>query len=149
MRPLAIIGLALVSGLSSGCSNQPPVYPVHGKITFEGTPFVGGGSISFLPLGDQPGKTAGAEIMSDGSYKLSTHSPEDGSMAGEFRVVIVQVVYQEPKRTEDGTKASRAAPAVPPKDRIPEIYSDTYNSPLKATVEAKSLNTINFDLKRL
>jgi hypothetical protein len=139
--------LVVVAG-SLGCNGDNPVYPVQGKITFEGKPMVGGGSISFLPLGNQPGKTAGADVDENGTYKMTTYRPGDGSMVGEFRVVITQVVEKEPEATPDGQKAPKAVSTVPPQDRIPTIYGDPMNSPLRATVEAKGMNELNFNLER-
>lgn len=135
--------------LPLGCgSSKVPVYPVEGKVTFEGKPLPGGGTIAFVPLKSQEGKTAGGEIDANGRFRLSTHSSGDGSMAGEFRVVITQAAHKEPEPSPDGTKAPKAGSILPAHDRIPPIYSDHHNSPLTATVEAKSLNELTFDLKR-
>jgi hypothetical protein len=129
-----------------GCGGTK-VYPVRGKVTFEGKQLKGGGSIAFMPTGKQDGKAAGGEIAEDGTYILMTHKPGDGSMAGEFRVVITQVVEREPDSTRDGEKAGKAVSVVTKEDRIPAVYGDAYNSPLTAKVEAKD-NQIDFDLKR-
>jgi hypothetical protein len=143
------VGASAVLIASLGCGNdRVSVYRVHGKVTLDGKPMRGGGAISFMPAGGQAGKAAGGEIAEDGSYELTTYSPGDGSMAGEFRVVINQVVEKEPEMTQDGQKAAKAATVVPPADRIPDIYSDPVRTPLTAKVEAKSPNEINLDLKR-
>jgi hypothetical protein len=140
-------GALLVLVTSLGCESNNPVHPVRGKVTFEGQPLAGGGSIALIPLVDQPGQTAGGEIAEDGSYKLSTYKDGDGSMAGEFRVVIYQVTEKEPEITEDGQAVAKAASSVPMEDRIPTVYADAQNSPLRAKVDG-STNEINFDLKR-
>lgn len=142
------LGVALFVMLSAGCESNYPVYPVSGRINFEGKPIVGGGSIALVPLTSREGMTAGGEIAADGSYKLSTYTPRDGSMPGEFRVLISQVTAQEPENTGDGAPPPKAISTVNPLDRIPNVYADPQNSPLTATVEAKSSNEINFDLKR-
>jgi hypothetical protein len=146
----AWIGVCAAALISSGCgdSDDVAVYPVRGKVTFEGKPLPGGGTIAFVPLEDQAGKTAGGEITEDGTYELTTYGPGDGSMAGEFRVIITQVVEREPPPSEDGEPPPKPTAAVPLADRIPEIYSHYENSPLRATVEAKSLNEIDFPLQR-
>lgn len=147
---IALFGCAtLALLLSSGCSSDFPVYPVRGKVMFEGKPMVGGGSISLVPLASMEGKTAGGEIAPDGTYTLSTYTDGDGSIVGEFRVVINQIVVVEPKGTssEEETLAAPTS-AVPEADRIPAIYSDPQNSPLRAKVEAKSPNEIDFQLLR-
>jgi hypothetical protein len=76
-----------------------------------------------------------------------TNKPGDGSMVGEFRVVIHQSTDREPDPSKDGEKMGRAVSVVGESDRIPLIYSDPVNSPLTAKVEAKG-NELNFDLKR-
>ena len=142
----------LVLLLFAGCGDNHSVYPVRGKVLFEGKPMVGGGSISLVPLDNQPGKTAGGMIAEDGTYKLTTYSENDGSMPGEFRVVVFQVTDQEGEKTKDGEKPSKTAKpvySVPAADRIPAVYADSMQSPLRAKIEAKSLNEINFDLQRL
>jgi hypothetical protein len=145
------ICMGLLLSVLAGCgpSGQVKVYPVKGKVTFVGKPMVGGGSIALIPLTNQEGKTAGGEIKEDGTYELGTYSAADGSMAGDFRVVINQVTVKEPKATPDGTAAPPAAGfSVAEADRIPAVYSDTQNSPLTIKVEAKPLNELDFDLKR-
>jgi hypothetical protein len=136
--------MVLVLVFSGGC-NRIVVYPVHGKVTFAGKPMAGGGSIAFVPLENQPGKTAGGIIGEDGTYELTTHHAGDGSMAGDFRVVITQAAEVEPERTPDG-KAAVKPRVIPPAQRIPVIYADHYQSPLTAKVEAKDSNEINFEL---
>jgi hypothetical protein len=136
--------MALV--VAAGCGSQG-VYAVRGQVNFEGKPMVGGGSISLVPLNNQEGIAAGGEIGEDGKYSLTTHTPGDGSMPGEFRVLIYQVTENEPPMTQDGQKPAKGTSSVPPQQRIPAVYA-TPDSPLTMKVEAKSVNEINFDLKR-
>lgn len=148
----ALIGLTILAASGCGGGDQVDVYPVQGKVTFDGKPMAGGGSIAFLPTGGQKGKAPGGTIDKDGTYVLSTYDQGDGSMTGEFRVVISQTVVDEPETNLDSDAAGSEADVepvevVPEKDRIPAIYSDPVNSPLTAKVEAKS-NEIDFDLER-
>jgi hypothetical protein len=142
----AVLTFAAVLGVV-GCSSGPSVYPVEGTVSYNGKPMQGGGSIAFVPLGKQEGKTAAGEIDQNGKYTLMTHKPGDGSMIGEFRVVITQVTEQEPGMTQDGQAVAKSERVVPPALRIPLLYSDHHNSPLKAKVEATGKNELNFDLK--
>jgi len=136
--------LIFLSALT-GCGE--PFHRVSGKVTFEGKPLQGGGSISFIPLGEQRG--AGGEIGPDGSYTLTTVKNGDGAMVGEYRVAIIQVTEKEPESVPDGQKVKVVpASSVAAADRIPLIYADQSQSPLKAKVEAKGLNELNFDLKK-
>ena len=142
--------LTVVAFTCCGCnSGGLAVYPVKGKVTFNGKPMAGGGSIAFVPQGGEAKVDSGGEIKADGTYELSTHKPGDGAMAGDFKVVITQTVFNEPERVADGEGLPKAAAAaVPQAEQIPAIYSDFEKSPLTAKVEAKSQNEFNFDLTR-
>jgi hypothetical protein len=148
LRGLFVPTLLLGIVLGCGSSGNVKTYPVKGKVTYAGKPMVGGGSIALLPLSNQEGKTAGGVIKEDGTYELETYSPGDGSMAGNFRVVITQITVKEPTATPDGSATpSSTIFTVPKADQIPMIYGDIQNSPLTAKVEAKSQNELDFDLK--
>src|SRR5215207_1436287 len=108
MRNALLIGLALfVCGC--GPSGQVKTYPVKGVVKFEGKPMVGGGSISLVPLADQPGKTAAGIIQPDGTFVLETYKAGDGSMAGDFRVAIFQETVKEGKAAPDGSAPAATA----------------------------------------
>lgn len=140
--------MALVSlGCGSGDGNVL-VYPVRGTVKFNDKPMVGGGSIAFIPKSSQAGKTAGGKVNEDGTYTLSTYGDGDGSMAGEFRVVITQIVEKEPEIVPDGSGiAPKPTVIVPVTDRIPAKYADYTASPLSAKVEPGIDNEINFTLE--
>jgi hypothetical protein len=138
---------AVAVACAGGCGGSAKVHPVKGTVKFEGKPMKGGGSISFVPTGGQSGKAAGGEIKDDGTYELMTDKPGDGSMTGDFRVVITQSTDREPNPTKDGERAGKAVTVVGEADRIPLIYADATKSPLTAKVEAKD-NVLDFDLKR-
>ena len=130
-----------------GCGEQ--LYPVKGKVMFEGKPMLGGGSITFMPQGTDKLREAGAEIKEDGTFELTTAKPGDGAIAGDYRVVIRQTTEKEGANVGDNGKAgSRAGLSLPKEDRIHTKYADPYNSPLTAKVEAKSPSEITFQLKR-
>ena len=146
---MLVVAAVLIAIVGCGPSGQVKVYPVKGLVKFEGKPMVGGGAISFVPVSEQAGKTAGGIIKPDGTYELTTYRDGDGSMTGEFRVAIFQETAQEQVATPDGTAPVAAAkPDVPQADRIPLVYMNDRETPLKANVEAKTVNEINFDLKR-
>jgi hypothetical protein len=136
--------------LLAGCSpsGQVKVYPVKGRVTYQGKPMVGGGAITFVPKSDQAGKAPGGTIKPDGTYELGTYTESDGAMAGEFRVIIFQQIAQEREAAPDGSAPTATASlSVAPADQIPKVYSSDRDSPLAAKVEPKS-NEIDFELKR-
>lgn len=140
--------LLLIALACTGCSNgNKTVYPVMGKITLNGKPMEGGGSIAFVPVEGQDGKTAGGVIDDEGNYTLSTYGDGDGSIPGKFRVVIIQSSADEPEATPDGQAPRTEAIVTLSRDKmIPPVYSDFKGSPLSATVKAES-NELDFDLK--
>src|SRR5262245_55933554 len=146
-------GLVLVSlaGLViSACSpsGQVKTYPVKGVVTFEGKPMVGGGSISLIPTTNQPGKAAGGRVKADGTYVLGTYKESDGSMAGDFKVIIFQETVKEGQSAPDGSTPSvTASTSVAAADRIPIHYANDRQTPLTAKIDSKP-NEINFELKR-
>ena len=134
----------------AGCSpsGQVKVYPVKGRVTYQGKPMVGGGAITFVPKSDQAGKAPGGTIKPNGTYELGTYTETDGAMAGDFRVIIFQQIAQEREAAPDGSAPTATASlAVAPADHIPKIYSSDRDSPLSAKVEPKP-NEIDFELKR-
>jgi hypothetical protein len=150
IRILTAACAAAIACLTAGCgpAGQIKVYPVKGRVSYEGKPMVGGGAISFVPTTSQIGKTAGGIIKPDGMFVMGTYTESDGSMAGDFRVLINQETVKEPEPTPDGVPPAAAASAtVAPADRIPLIYSNDRQSPLSAKVEPKA-NEFHFELKR-
>jgi hypothetical protein len=142
-RLLLLSGVTLVA--VAGCGSSK-VYPVSGQINFNGKPLSGTGSITFIPVVQKEGTPmAGGEVLSDGTYKLTTVKEGDGALVGDYRVVITQVTVLEPKKVPDGEAAPPIVAALTPEQLIPVIYGDHVKSPLTATVKAEN-NTINFEL---
>ncbi len=145
--------LFAVAAMGCGSSDRVAVYPVRGKVLFDGKPMAGGGAISFVPMAAQKGKTAGGTIAEDGTFTMSTYAEGDGAMAGQFRVVITQSVWDEPvnEGDSDATPGAVVKPVetVPPNERIPPIYSDIQNSPLTVEVLPGDVNETEIKLERL
>ena len=143
--------------LVAGCGDQCPSHPVSGKITFAGKPLAGGGSIRLAPLAQQGGREAGGNIALDGTYQLSTCGINDGAIAGEYRVEVIQnpvlqPAVRAPVQPTTGGEPATAPPIspevrVPSADLIPQVYTGP-NSPLRVVVEAKENKDVDLDLKR-
>jgi hypothetical protein len=73
-----------------GCGSRGPV-PVKGIVTVDGTP-IPGAAVSFVPLDDK-GRPAYGATDAEGRYELTTHSPGDGALPGEY---LVTLVWEEP-----------------------------------------------------
>ena len=79
--------LPLFSVASCG-AKHPATYPVKGVVLFEdGTP-VTSGTVEFLSKSQSI--NARGEIQPDGKFTLTTFRPNDGAVAGEHDVVIIQ-----------------------------------------------------------
>src|SRR5262245_44643412 len=102
MCKLALFSIMVALFVGCGSGGNVKVYPVKGLVTYQGKPMVGGGSISFVPQSNQKGMAAGGTVKPDGTYVMGTYGEADGSMAGDFRVVITQSTVTEPERTPDG-----------------------------------------------
>jgi hypothetical protein len=147
--------VCLLVVLLTGCgsSDDVEVYPTRGTVRFEGKPMSGGGSIAFVPVSAQKGKAAGGTINADGTFVMSTYGDGDGSMAGTFRVVIVQSTSAEPDFGGDSDAPGAAAKSggtstVAREDIIPTLYGDPAASPLSVTIEAKEQNELTIELNR-
>ncbi len=80
-----VLGMLL---LNVACSGRKTVYPVSGKVMFDGKP-AAGAVVHFHPsdkLG-QPILPVG-QVGADGSFRLTTYRQEDGAPAGEYAVTI-------------------------------------------------------------
>ncbi|GAA4421098.1 hypothetical protein [Bremerella cremea] len=151
--PIAFALLLLL--LTIGCqgSSQPTAYPTTGLITFEGEPMKGGGAISFIPIGPQTGKPAGGLVNEDGTFSMTTYRQGDGSVAGKFRVIIMQTTTSEPTMvaSDDGGEpvmSSGPIETVNKSQRIPLIYADSAKSPITVEVTPQGNNQLTIDLTR-
>ena len=118
-----------------------------------------GGAISFVPISKQEGKTAGGTIKEDGTFVMDTYGEGDGSIAGEFRVVVYQTTVQEPEAVipdSDGSvtgkkfepTSSEPIPIVSKASQIPLIYSDVVKSPITVKIEPDGENeSLKIELK--
>lgn len=149
-----------LSALLIGCggSDRATVYPTSGTVLYDGKPMMGGGAISFIPISTQKGKTAGGTIKEDGTFVMSTYEEGDGSISGEFRVVVYQSTMQEPETVpdSDGTETgknfepvtSEPIAIVDKKDQIPPLYSDPVKSPVTVKIEPDGQNdSLRIELK--
>lgn len=158
-------GLLLVcTALFFGCGSDSrrPTFPVTGTVKLNGKP-VDGAVVTFqLTEGKE---SAIASTDKDGSYSLSMFRPNDGALAGQYKVSITKFDV-EPVKASSGLVPGQVnsgdlptdyeAPTVGtttgkgpvgPKNSLPAKYSNPDSSGLRATVEANTKNVFDFDLK--
>ena len=125
LRACRVAGAAALVGLV-GCSGQPTsigsTYEVKGQVLLaDGKPLTTG-RVTFLPV-DPKVVPASGEIGPDGQFSLTTRSPDDGALPGEYKVRIEPAAAANPKK-----------PARPP---FPIKYIDEDSSGLVVTVKAE------------
>jgi len=156
VKRASIAALLLSLGLIGGCSsedaadNLPPRHPVSGTIKFNGRP-LSGATVTFSSE-TTGGPGAFGQTDENGQYVLTTSDPEDGAVAGRYKVAIAK--FEAPQApASSGTGDSYEPPGTvaasaiaKPKAFLPERYASTATSGLSAEVKEED-NTIDFDLK--
>jgi hypothetical protein len=131
---------AVLAGAGCGKQARPgelPVYPVKGRVTFQGEPMPFA-VVTFYPA-DQPFAQAlksRATADQGGNYQLTTYEFNDGAPAGEYAVVL----YVPPKQPDP-----YALEAPNPPDRLKRAYLDPAKSKLRFTIRPEP-NTIDIGL---
>lgn len=155
MRVIAVlVGLGIATfilGCSGDDSGLERRYAVTGRVTYQGKS-VPKGTIAFEPVNPAPpaGRVASGYIE-NGSYQLTTATPNDGALVGEYKVVIASSDLDTStlaKKTggllhQGDTEHQKALQTA--KSPIPTKYAQSTSSPLTRKVEAKA-NSFDFDL---
>jgi hypothetical protein len=160
--------LALLVGPSAlfvlGCSSDDGLgtrYPVSGKVTYNGQP-VAKAKISFIPASKEGAKQGASGDIVDGAFSLSTLSPGDGALPGDYLVTISAREVDEEKLKAETEKimakhgmTGKVGAMVPPelqakaakdaKSSLPKKYEDPKTSKLTAKVVEGS-NSFDFPL---
>jgi hypothetical protein len=117
----------LLTLIASGCGpSGPKRIQVHGKVTFDGNPPPGDGSVYFAPIRPAEGFPArggyGVFVRGDGAFVVGSVERDDGLMPGTYRVTIT---YWERPPREDGTSGKSFIP----KDYCPPELEITLDGP--------------------
>lgn len=155
-RLIGIVASVAATMVIFGCSDDsglPTRYKVSGKVTHNGEP-VPKATIVFEPVNPPlpEGRVANG-LIENGSYTLTTATPDDGALPGEYKVMVLATTIDTTELAKEhggllhqGDNAHQKA-AKAAKNPLPEKYAQTSNTPLKATVDAKNSNYFEFDLK--
>jgi len=144
-RGACAFSLCLAATLAApGCSSSDgkavaPVFPVKGKVTFEGESAAGAFVVFHPKASPAPGgeSNPSAQVQPDGTFQLTTRSQADGAPAGNYAVTV-----QWNKTVKQGND-SVAGPNV-----IPPIYSKPDTSPIQVTVNASPNDLPPFEITR-
>jgi hypothetical protein len=149
-----VIGACLLALGCGGASKagRKPVYSVSGKITMSGGPLPGA-SVSFAPLDGQP--VAVGRTNDQGEYTLTTYDAGDGAAAGRYAVVVskptaVAAASGEDEHSVDpyaevaGSHSAQARTDAG--GGVPDLYTSSTSTPLKAEVTSGGENRFDFEL---
>jgi hypothetical protein len=121
-----VLSLGLLAFMAGCSSNQKPVYPTKGRVVWEDGSSVkelSGGMVIFQSDAEEISAKAG--IDEEGRFVLGTYTLDDGAVAGQHKVAIVQ-----PSADESGDY--KPAHIIDPK------YESMETTDLAATIEPKS-----------
>lgn len=123
-----------------GCGAKPTRLPVAGAVTLDEQP-VTNGQITFTPMADAKGPTAGSPVVG-GRYAIQA---ERGPMAGKFRVEITALRPMAEKKQTMSIATGEMQTTSEYESLIPPRYNE--DSELIAEVTADGPNEFNFKLK--
>jgi hypothetical protein len=119
--------VALVLTAAVGGCGGDGICPVEGQVVWkDGTPAkeLAGSQVIFnLP---EKQTSARGSIQADGSFRLTTKKPDDGALAGDYKVLILEVG----RKPLGGPDSTLLAPGV-----LDSRYSDPSTTDLKVTVK--------------
>jgi hypothetical protein len=155
---MARVLVALSGCLLLGCGGKDQPVRVNGTVTLDGKP-VDGAGVTFYPA-KEGGRQASGITGSDGTFQLTTFKPNDGALAGEYKVTVQ---YSDPlsetdvPKVEQGKsmkdvweaamKAQKSKSKKPPKWVIPTKYSDPNKTELKQKVPTDGSVTLSLQSK--
>ena len=135
-RWISCLLLVLMTSCTGKESENPPTYKVVGKVTYQGKP-VSDATLIFKKLDQSRG--AVGETDSDGQFRLTTYSLDDGAPSGDYQVSIM--CYEKPKLNASEAEMYHL------KNKLPAKFEDPKKSGLTAKVAENNQNVVNFELK--
>jgi hypothetical protein len=121
--------MLVLFAVASGCGEaRVPVYPVTGKVTFQGKPPVGAQVVlhSVNPAAASDIAPSGT-VKSDGSFAISAYDDADGAPQGEY-VATVQWFKIIPEQGGRGPNV------------LPAKYASAKSSPIRVSVTSGPTN---------
>jgi hypothetical protein len=137
MKKVVFCLMAALSLACASCSNKNKIYPVSGKVTYNGSP-ASGATVFFRRQGGDPMNehTIMGIVQEDGSFELVCGSLGKGAPPGEYDVLIEwkRVAGQASGRPQRGP------------DKLKGRYADLSRPCFHATIKAERNALAAFDL---
>ncbi|WP_459555132.1 peptidase associated/transthyretin-like domain-containing protein [Lacunimicrobium album] len=149
LSTVALLAL-LLAGCGGGSADSLSLEKVTGVVTLSGAP-LNGATVTFAPK-TKGLRTAVGMTDQNGAYALTTITPADGAMAGDYAVIVVKVEAGKTSETLDSNDPNYGKGGTYPgasgtaKYITPEKFSSPATSGLTASVK-EGKNEFNFDLK--
>jgi hypothetical protein len=148
---LLLAGAILLPACSGSLEDHPPLYPVKGKVTWNGKPMTGGtiifeyaGEGADAPKGVGGGPFRATAKINDGTFNLIGYAGAEGMPAGKYKVGISALSGRSESnlfgREVELPKKGKSAVSV-------GSYADPKTSGLTAQVSKDGPNEPVFDLK--
>jgi hypothetical protein len=135
LRLLLRLFLAGAPLLQASCSGRIPVYPVSGKVLFQGRP-AQGAVVQFHPQeGTDTTLAPRGEVDADGTFRLTTYQHQDGAPAGRYAVTVFWGVP-----SKGGDQFDRVL--------VPQRYLNPATSGLTAEVPNRAIDLPPFQLTK-
>jgi hypothetical protein len=134
------LGLVLTLLTLSACgSRRPALYPVHGKVFFDGRPAAGARVVFHAIRQADPNiPNPSGTVRGDGSFSLGTFAPDDGAPSGDYNVAVVWLVSPSPAASQKGDVTNR----------LPDRYAHPQTSQLQAEVKDRPTELEPFKLTK-
>jgi hypothetical protein len=155
---VAGICLALLTGCPGGGAAQAKTYKVTGTVAYNNQPVVGA-KVSFMAEGAT--RPATGLTDKDGKFELSTYGVNDGAIAGEHKIVVVQeestgatvapttdkLSMNPADMAKDYVKSKDENKLNLTKMKLPIKYASQQSTPLKENVKSDGDNHFNLILQ--
>jgi hypothetical protein len=123
---IAIFAVPMLATVSGCGESRVPVFPVSGKVSYQGLPPVGAQLVFHRvdgPAAENVVPTG--RVQPDGSFAMGVYEPGDGAPPGEYVATI------ERFKLVTSDAGSGAGPNV-----LPKQYANSKTSPIKVSVSA-------------
>jgi hypothetical protein len=138
MKRLAVVGLMTLVGLATGCQGKDKLYPVTGKVTFDGKP-VEDGHIVFRSAGNAGGQSG--EVV-DGEFEFEATAGKKSVYITASRPINSSALTGSARDTEE--KMKKAMGGSSREQYIPDRYN--VKTTLEAEVAPSGPNQFTFKL---